>query len=388
MDGRQGRWTPVVVAGGYLLLTLVLLWPAAPHFTTHLIGDGGDTYQFAWNLWWTRHALVDLHTTPFLTQALHHPGGVSLWLHTLSPWNGLLSIPLQAVFSLEVTYNLIVVLSFVLSGLGAFYLARHLTGGTAGPFVAGLVYTFSSYHFAHALGHLNLVACQWLPFVALYALRTLEVGGWRNGAMCGLAFACNALCESYYTVYALLLLPMLLALRWRRPTRPVLVGAATAVATALAGCGWFVAGMLRAARAEDFVGAHPPDVFSADLLGYVVPNRISSWGRLTESLWSRWTGNATENACFLGFAVIALVVVAVWKVRASRPFAAMAAFFLLLSLGQHLHVGGERTRIPLFYLVLERHVPFFDVMGVPARFDVMVELCVSVMVAFALRRLA
>ncbi|HMJ52364.1 MAG TPA: hypothetical protein VK540_09815 [Polyangiaceae bacterium] len=81
------------VAAAYAALTVVLTYPAVAHLGEHMIGDGGDGQQFAWNLWWMKRALLDLHTTPFQTGAIFHPTGVSLWLHTLSPLNGVLFVP-------------------------------------------------------------------------------------------------------------------------------------------------------------------------------------------------------------------------------------------------------------------------------------------------------
>ncbi len=44
------RYLRVVL--GYTLLALVLTWPLAAHFTTHVPGDGIDDPSLAWNLWW------------------------------------------------------------------------------------------------------------------------------------------------------------------------------------------------------------------------------------------------------------------------------------------------------------------------------------------------
>jgi hypothetical protein len=180
------------VAAAYAALTIVLTYPAALHLGDRMIGDGGDGLQFAWNLWWMKRAVVDLHTTPFHTDALFHPHGVSLWLHTLSPLNGVLSLPLQAILPLAAVYNVIVLASFVAAGCGAFLLAREETGSLAGAFVGGIVFTFCSFHFAHARGHLNLVSCQWLPLLALFVIRAVRSGGLANGAWAGLFFALNA----------------------------------------------------------------------------------------------------------------------------------------------------------------------------------------------------
>ena len=374
-------------AAAYAALTVLLTYPAAFELNGRMIGDGGDGLQFAWNLWWMKRALIDLHRSPFTTDAIFHPQGVSLWLHTLTPLNGVLSLPLQAILPLAVVYNLMVLASFVAAGSGAFLLARGETGSLPGAFVGGCVFTFCSFHFAHARGHLNLVSSQWLPLFALFALRAWRTGGLANGALAGLFLALNAYTDSYFLLYAMLLGPVLLAVHWRErgDWRTVSAGLAAALGVGAALSAPLVIGMIRAAAVEPHVGAHPPSVFSADLTAYFVPNSVSSYGALARPIWSRWSGNDTEGACFIGFSVIVLLAVALRREPAARPWGVVLAGFFLLSLGPELHIAGKALRMPLPYALLQRTLPFLDLSGVPVRMDVLVELAASVLVAHACR---
>src|SRR6185436_16204288 len=75
---------------------LVLSHPLALHPASTILDDGTlDCFQFTWNFWWVRTALLDLHTNPFFTHYLFYPQGVSLLFHTLSASLGVVSIPLQ-----------------------------------------------------------------------------------------------------------------------------------------------------------------------------------------------------------------------------------------------------------------------------------------------------
>jgi hypothetical protein len=373
------------VAAAYAALTIVLTYPAALRLGDHMIGDGGDGLQFAWNLWWMKRALIDLQSSPFHTDALFHPEGVSLWLHTLTPLNGILSVPLQAIMPLVVVYNLLVLSSFVGAGVGAFLLAYEGTRSHVSAFVGGMVFTFCSYHFAHARGHLNLVSCQWLPLFALFVIRTIRRGGVANAALAGFFLALNAYTDPYYLLYALMLAPMLVAAHWRErfDTRGALtfLGAAALVGIALVAP--YIAGMIRAARADRFLGAHDARIFSADLASYFVPNGVSSFGAATRSIWSAWSGNDTENACFIGMSVLALVVFGLFRDPATRRWGAIALVFFFLSLGPELRIFGKPTGLPLPYALLHRVVPFIDLGGVPVRMDVMVELGAAMIVARA-----
>ena len=112
----------------YCLLAVVLTLPLVVHLSTHAAGDGIDAPPLAWNLWWVKLATVDLGVNPLDCSFLFYPLGINLAFYTLTALNGLLSVPLQGVFGLIVTSNLLLLSSFVLSGWGAYLLIEHLLG--------------------------------------------------------------------------------------------------------------------------------------------------------------------------------------------------------------------------------------------------------------------
>src|SRR5512137_1492433 len=131
---RISRWTEhalrkhLWVLLAYIALSLVLTWPLAAHFATHVPGDGIDDPSLAWNLWWAKHALVDHPQNPFLVDWQFWPVGVNLAFYTLTVLNGLLGIPLQMAFGLIPTYNLLLLFSFALGGFGAYLLCMDVLG--------------------------------------------------------------------------------------------------------------------------------------------------------------------------------------------------------------------------------------------------------------------
>ena len=95
--------------------------------TAAIPGDSFDGWQNYWNLWWLKTALVDHVANPLITDLLYYPTGVSLYFHTLNPFNGLLTLPIQLSAGLIPAYNAVVIFSWVLAGYGAFLLARWVT---------------------------------------------------------------------------------------------------------------------------------------------------------------------------------------------------------------------------------------------------------------------
>jgi hypothetical protein len=213
----------------YFLLTIVMTWPLVTQLTTAIPGDSFDGWQNYWNLWWVKNALVDRQQTPFVTDLLYYPTGVGLYFHTLNPFNGLVTLPLQLSGSLFIAYNAVVFFSWTLAGYGVYLLTQWIldfrfwildctdqSDGTGNPkskiqnlksaFLAGAIFTFAPVHMAHLLGHMQVMSLQWLPFYALYLLqavaRSRQGKPWaRHALMAGFFLTLAGLCDWYFVLY-------------------------------------------------------------------------------------------------------------------------------------------------------------------------------------------
>src|ERR1043165_7142243 len=56
-----------------------------------------DGFSMLWNLWWFKHALLNLNANPFVTTSIFAPLGVSLYLHTFTLFSDLAALPLKSV---------------------------------------------------------------------------------------------------------------------------------------------------------------------------------------------------------------------------------------------------------------------------------------------------
>src|SRR5437867_13193484 len=77
----------------FSIFPVALTWPFAARLDEP-VAAWGDGPMFLWDIWWLKRALLELHTNPFHTDAIFHPVGVDLYLHTLAPLRGLLALPL------------------------------------------------------------------------------------------------------------------------------------------------------------------------------------------------------------------------------------------------------------------------------------------------------
>lgn len=403
----------------YTVLGLVLTWPMAAHFLTHVPGDGIDDPSLAWNLWWVKHALVDRPQNPFDCSWQFWPIGINLAFYTLTLLNGMLGIPLQVVFGLVPTYNLLLLSSFTLSGLGGYLLAREFLGGAGGnwlrehggrgtgagtsaladvaAFLGGALYAFASAKLFYAgLGQGNIASSQWAPFAALYIFRTARPRGTaRDAALAALFLILQAYAELTYASFLLIFAALAFLWGLRGRFRSLLGRFAVMAALFAIGIAPVLAAMLPDLAAEgDFFtsGGGFADIFSADLAGYAVPTQLHPvLGDIARG-WSEQAGKAGAGRHFaidkgqhiyVGYMALGLAIAGSWRSRRSRAtwlWVGAAVIFFLLTLGPSLRVAGYDTGIPLPFRIIEQ-LPFFKGNRYPSRYAVMLLMSLAPLVA-------
>jgi hypothetical protein len=435
----QSAWKRhLLVIGLYSLMALTLTYPLALHFTTHVPGDGGDDPALAWNLWWVKYALLDLGTNPFHCSYMFHPIGINLVFYTLTVLNALISIPLQVTFGLIPASNIVLLSSFVLGGYGTFLLVRHLlsekyplslTLGRYGnlsyyaPFMAGLVYAFSSSKLFYAsLGQFNIASSQWIPFCVLFLLKIQKrPERLRYPLLAALFLLFQTWAEMTYASFLLVFIVILAVYELVRSLRKtqlsgfgnlgragiiqaqrgspdprscsllflrnlILVGLLFAV-----GFTPILSMMIPDLLAEgDFFvqGSGFAEVFSADPVGFLVPTQLHPWlGSLVEGF--AFPHDKGQHL-FLGYTVLALALGAIVGLRrdaAVRFWAVSAGIFLLLCLGPSLRVNGADTGLPLPFLLMQQ-LPFFKGNRYPSRYSVLLVLSLAVLVGHAMSQIS
>lgn len=384
----------------YLALFLAMTYPAVLQFRTHVWAGAGDGLQMVWNLWWVDHAVTDLHQLPWHTQMLHYPEGTSLLVHTMHPLKGFMAIPLLRILSLTACYNTLVVFSFVMSGLTAFWLVRGVAGAGVPALLGGFIYTFSNYHFAHAQGHMQLVSMEWIPLFVLCWYRLMRAPRIGTALAASGALLLVLLCDHYYFLYCVLVGAFMLAWEMGRRRRlllplqapyrlPLVVFAVCTLLTS----GWLVGATLLFLRTEPQGFFFNASEFGMDALALLIPGGHWRFHGLTEWYWSRIPGKIHGSSVHLGCGVLGLVAAAIAGRRRLpeahvRFWLAMGAVFAVLALGPRLTIAGWEVpylgdwNVPLLrmpYTLLARVIPGLDVGARPVRLVVIAILCASVL---------
>lgn len=409
-------WPPLA----FLLLALVMTWPLAAHLGSRLPGLG-DALQQTWILAYNAHAL---RTDPanFWNAPIFYPYPDTAAYHDHHLVQSLVAAPLiWATGNPVFAHNLLILLSFTLTGW-AVYLLAHAVAAESAPtapaeavawaaFAAGCGVAFASYRIAH-LVHLNLLQTGWLV-LALFFLRRLlrphAVGGgrWSDAVLLGLFVALQMANAFYYGYFAAVVLGAYglfwaAGVLWQRVRRgeplPWFVLARLGLAALIAAV-FSVPLLLPYLRIYRTLGivrsVAELENWSAPLRAYF---SVTASNRLYAPLGEAVV-DAGEMVLFPGLLLLLLGLLGAIRGMLRRRshtsatdgkawlfWCLLAAGALLLSLGTAVRLVrfGDPLPLPTLYTLLYTYVPGFGSMRVPSRWGWLVTLALAILAATAL----
>jgi len=380
---------------GYLGITLIFTYPLVLKFFTHIPGQG-DNLIFYWGLWWVKKALFELKTSPLFCDYIFYPSGASLMLHSHAIINGLISVPFQFFFNLPACYNIIVLLSFVFSGYGAYLLSDYLVKNKSAAFISGVIFAFCPYKFAHLMGHMSLVAAEFIPFYVLFLIKALrDEKPLKNMILSAVFLSLAAWNDYYYFIFLVLFtffyLFYLLLTEKKEILGPLFIKKAPVfLIFCCVGIMPLVVLSINEILHGYYISSGPGlySVFVSDLAAFFTPSGFSPFFGNTVSgiYYSIFSGGIAESNVFIGYTVILLscYIFARYfnQLKQSRFWFYCALCFFLLSLGPSLHLfGRDHERIVLPAKLLQ-YLPIFNAIRSSGRFAIMGMLSLSVFFAY------
>jgi hypothetical protein len=388
---KRGYLISGLVFLGYVMAAVLMTWPLVTQLSTHAAGRGNDMWVSHWNDWWLRKALVE-GLSPYYTSYLFHPQGVSLLWHSFSWLNTGLWLPLQVFIGSLAAHNVIILLTYVLGGYTAYLLSYEITGSRKASFVAGLVYAFFPYRHIHR-NQIKFLSAQWVPLFALYLVRLTRRGRLGDGLKAGGALALCGLSGVQLTVMGgmwggMWLFYTLIAKRsdWsRRTVLALLLGGLVCAMLLAPFYAPLVVELSRPTTERDLATGDTGGGGGTDAVAYFVPSYYHHFFRqgALKKAYRRAT-NLSGSVAAIGYVPLGLGIWALVKRRETRFWFFSALIFALLALGRTAHVNGRPLPgLPTPYRLIAPTL-FGDIVRHPSRFNLIVAVPVSVMVAIGL----
>ncbi len=203
-DGYAGLKELGLVVLAAALLTAVLTYPVA--FQIGRVGrvDKGDGQLSIWNVAWVARTLVVDPLHVFDANIFYpHRGTLAYSENNLGA--GALAVPAYWLTrNPYAAHNFVMLLAFVLSATGMYYLVRYLTDDRRAAVIPAIGFAFCPYVFAHT-AHIQLLMTAGLPFTLLAFHRMADKPAARRGAVLGVVMAGQAICCGYYGVFVCLM---------------------------------------------------------------------------------------------------------------------------------------------------------------------------------------
>ena len=378
---RPGGARELIVAlAAAALLAVVLTYPFAAQMTHVGRVDNFDADFGIWNVAWVARTLV-ADPVHVLDANIFYPHRRTLVYSETNLGAGALAIPAYwATRNPYFTFNVVFLLSIVLSAVGTYYLVRYLVRDRRAAAVSGICFGFCPYVFGHT-PQMQLLMTAGLPFSMLAFHRAADRPTVRRGGVLGLVMGAQVAFCGYYAVFVMLMVGFatltLAATRhwWRNRTYWTAIGIAAIVATVSA-----LPVLIPYAQLQQTTGFSRALVeanrYSADWRAYFASSAVAH--RWMLKIIVHW-----NEVLFPGFVALvggAAGLIVGWR-RGDRLREVATLYGALGAVACWASFGPQAG----LYTVLYRTVPPFALMRAPARFGIVVTLTLSVLTGIAIR---
>jgi len=298
----------------YSAIAVAMTWPLARGLARDVAWDLGDSVLNMWILAWDCEqfrAILSGHLThagTFFDANIFHPAPLALaYSEHLIP-QALQILPVYWLTGNPIlSYNLLYLSTFALSGLGMYLFLREVTGNAHAALVGGLLFAFAPYRIPQS-SHLQVLSSQWMPF-ALYGIRRYVQHG-RRRALAGAAAAVVAqnLSCGYYLLYfppfvgAYALWEAWRGGRWN--TRTLIDFSVTAVAVVVVTAPFVLPYLQVREELQLARSVTETSRLSADVYSYFTASQAQAWGSRLANVYPK-----PEGELFPGLVTIVLAVV-------------------------------------------------------------------------------
>ena len=381
----------------FSILTMILTLPVILDFANEAAGLAcDDSCYVMWRFWWTDFSFEN-DLDPQYSNYIFYPDGINIGIGgSLLP----IAIGFLLVQFLDhvTAWNIIWFLGLVFGGYGCYLLANNFSKNYLSSIIAGIIFTFTTYHMSHSLAHPGLSMIVWLPIFVLFLFKLLEKQSKYYSIVGGIIFFLVSLTHLYnslfITIFSIIFFAVYIFRQKKVSNKTFITNFSILFTIGLISSSVL---FLSTPAISDELPSRPLSEhinYSANLENLILPVHqhttqiISDYGMIT-SFYSFFDkqpfSQSIENLTFLGYSVIFLSALAVIRYRRNHTWfwLLICGIFVLMSLGPELKIFNESTGIELPDKVFYDNIPEWDQLRSPARFIVMANLALAVLASYA-----
>ncbi len=345
-----------------------------------------DTNDGRWSIWvvsWVAHALT---TDPrhLFRANIFFPHQDALAYSEANIAAGMIGVPMWLLSKNPyATHNFVVLISFMFSSVGGYYLCRYLTGSRPAAAVASVLFAYCPFVFART-AHIQLLLIGGLPFGMLAFHRLVDRVTVGRAVALGAIIWFQGLACAYYGIFGGLAVGaggIVLSItrgRWREWRYWAGLIGASVVSIALT-VPFFL----------PYINLQQETGFARTLDGSrTYSANLAAWA--ASGAWAhRWWLDAIptrSEVLFPGFVALVLGITGVWigLKKGSRVDRGVVLMYAIIGVLAFWITFGPQAGL---YSVLYQTIPVFSFLRAPARTGILVSLSLSVLAAYAIARL-
>ena len=381
-----------MVVLGAVLLACLMTYPLIVGFDHVGRVDNNDGRWSIWVVSWVAHALTTDPVHLFRAN-IFYPHQDALAYSEANIAAGLVGVPVWVLTKNPyATHNFVLLVSFVVSFAGAYYLCRYLTGNRQAATVAAVLFAFCPFVFVR-FAHIQLLLVGGLPFCMLAFHRLVDRTTVGRAVALGAILWFQGLACAYYGIFggmAVGISSIVIAItrgRWREWRYWAAIAGAAVVSIGLTVPFFlpYLALQRETGFARTLDGAR---TYSANMAAWTASG---AWAH-------RWALDPSRTeVLFPGVVTLVLGLAGAfvgWKLTAARvqPVApaeprldrGVVLSYIITGLVSFWITFGPKAGL---YSVLYATVPVFSFLRAPARTGILVTLCLAVLASVAITRL-
>jgi len=389
---------PLIIAAMlYFLIAIVFTYPLISNISSEIPQGRGDTFQAMANI---NSRLANVSDLDFFGKVTFLVKNINVYM----PY-----VILSIIFNKYISYNILLLSSFVLSGVGAYLLSYYFVKNKYASFLTGLIFAFSPFHFYQStVVNLGTMHQEWIPFLILFLFKFFEKLEFKY--FLAVSFFAFLIAMNEHQMLAFCVIFVFMVATYKIAIdRSILknkkfwiylacsIGLFTIITFSMFG------EMLRVATSDNnFLdpGVNAANKYSMKLLDPFMPPIFHAfWPDASQFLQKIVWGDLNRGSYFIGFSVLGVLVYFGYLLRRKNVieikekiyrndlyfWSISTLLFYLFTLGNYFSVGKFTIHLP--YYLIYKFLPFYKNIRTTGRMFVFVMLGISILFAYGLVQL-
>jgi len=345
-----------------------------------------DTLNNLYRLWLVKTQILKLKS-PILDQYQNnidgpHIEGISLWLFPLQ----IVSIPLSFIIGEIASYNFIYLLSYILAGLSMFLLVNFYTKNFIASLYSAIFFAFIPARILHSYGHSGALLFFIFPLTIYLLEIALNNKKWLTANIVASFFVLSAaLGEWHWFIYLTALLIVFyfykfLIIRFinkKKEYKKLIFSAIITFSGIIVG-GIYLLFIQNTSLASSIAGGGR-SIGEVNYYSPPIKNFVTNNIGAEKNIYLGWTN------IILALFLLILLLTLPRQFRKNEK-TRIWFYFILTILAMFFSLGTTINKLPV-YLWLHQHIPFFDMIRVPARIKVVTTLSLSVLLGIFIAKI-